>query len=303
METSRIRAENQESILETLMQKTCFDGGLLPGQLFSEDKALLRFPMELLIDENPITAHATRCVDAYDGKAINTKANHRDFNISSHCRMEFDGMMWFQITLEPRSKIPVKNAKIQIHLLPEFSTLFNTLHKDYFGFTGHFAGKLDRAICRNHYEQRDLPAIWVGNEERGLYYFTETQAGRFLRNRDETIRLAPGREGATLEVNLIDYPVELEKAITWSFGLQVTPMRPFVNDRKKWRQRSTLEIWFPWQKFIILLCALEENIEKSGMTSLAPARYRFALPCRFSASPYSQDIPFTRISGVKRRLP
>ncbi|MGI6355934.1 MAG: glycoside hydrolase domain-containing protein [Lentisphaeria bacterium] len=287
--------KNQESILETLMQKTCFDGGLLPGQLFSQDKALLRSPMELLIDESPITAQATRCVDAYDGKAINTKANHRDFSISSHCRMEFDGMMWFQITLEPRSKIPVKNAKIQIHLLPEFSTLFNTLHKDYFGFTGHFAGKLDRAICRNHYEQRDLPAIWVGNEERGLYYFTETQAGRFLRNRDETIRLAPGREGATLEVNLIDYPVELEKAITWSFGLQVTPMRPFVNDRKKWRQRSTVEIWFPWQKIhnTPYVRWAEENIEKKrhdfSRAGKIPLCFYLA---GFSASPYSQGYPF-----------
>ncbi len=289
------KQNNGENIVETLMQKTCFDGGLLPSQLFSQNKALLRAPVELLIDGNSMTALETHCVTAQDGRAIHTNANCGEFSILSQCRMEFDGMMWFQITLQPRSKVPVKNAKIQIHLLPEFSTLYNTLHKDYFGFSGHFAGKLDEAVCRNHYEQRDLPVIWVGNEDRGLYYFTETQAGRFLKNRAETIRLAPGEDGATLEINLIDYPVELEKAITWSFGLQVTPMRPFVNDRHKWRVGRSIETWFPWEKIhnVPYERWAKENIEKMryefSHAGKVPLCFYFA---GFSASPYSQGYPF-----------
>ncbi|MBR7103555.1 MAG: hypothetical protein IKC65_01295, partial [Lentisphaeria bacterium] len=83
-------------------------------------------------------------------------------------------------------------------------------------------------------------------------YFTADQAGRRLKNRAETVRLDPGKEGALFTINLIDYASVLDKPVTWSFGLHVTPMRPFKRNRLLWRASTYaykgvgVVSWFPW---------------------------------------------------------
>ena|GEM_PF-4437722 len=188
--------------------------------------------------------------------------------MKSRCRYEFDGMMWFDVTLTPRGPLAAKNVKIEIPLRSEVSTLYNCFARDYFHFQGYRAGALTQSVKCNHYklENGRLPAVWVGNEERGLYYFTQDQAGRRLKNRKETVHLDPGKNGALLIINLIDYPSSLKTPVTWSFGLQVTPARPFVRKRTTFRLGTYyrpgigLVPWFPWE----------------GVMSVPDARFKYA---------------------------
>ena len=235
--------------LSALMQKTVFKTALLPEQLISEKMPLLRQGMRFILNSKALTGKVTeRVVEKHpDYQIIERTLTHKDFTLVSRCRFEFDGMMWFDLTLTPRGKLSVQNAKIEVPFKPEFSTLYNQMAKDYFNFRGFTtAGKLDKVVRANHFLGVDIPVIWVGNEERGLYYFTADQAGRRLKNRAETIRLEPGKAGALLSINLIDYASALDKAVTWSMGFHVTPMRPLVRRRTLNRPGVAMALWFPW---------------------------------------------------------
>ena len=245
--------------LSALMQKTVFSNGVLPGQLFSEEKPLLREPMRFICNDTAVSGVATMKLEEKhpDFQTVESVATGKGFSLKSRCRFEFDGMMWFELTLIPESSLEVKNAKIEIPLRSEVSTLYNCFIREYFRFSGHYAGALKESVRCNHYKTNSdghLPVLWMGNEERGLYYFTQDQAGRHLKNREETVRLDPGKTGALFTINLIDYASMLNEPVTWCFGLHVTPVRPFVRNRVFWRASSycypgvNVVTWFPWTK-------------------------------------------------------
>ena len=243
-----VRFEN--GILSAKMQKVDISKGLLPSQLYSENIPLLRSPMRFIYDGKNISGKAAvKITEKYpDFQTVENRIRNKDFSLTSRCRFEFDGMMWFEVTLTPKKTLQVKNAKIEIPFHSESSTLYNQFVKEYFSFSGFHAGELNKTVKCNHYLQKSFPGIWVGNEERGLYYFTQDQAGRRLKKRSETIRLDPGKAGALLTINLIDYPSEISDSVTWTFGLQITPVRPFVRDRAYWRPEHRISLWFAWEK-------------------------------------------------------
>ncbi|MBR7103754.1 MAG: LamG domain-containing protein, partial [Lentisphaeria bacterium] len=207
--------------LSAVMQKTVFGSkGVFPQQLFSEKTPLLRGDMRFVLDGKNISGKAvSKVIEKHpDYQIVERKVAGKGFDLVSRMRFEFDGMMWFDVTLKPKGKLKIKNAKIQLPLRKETSTLYNCFVRDYFSLSGHFAGKLVKPVKRNHYDTGSngkLPVLWMGNEERGLYYFTADQAGRRLKNRAETVRLDPGKEGALFTINLIDYASVLDKPVTW----------------------------------------------------------------------------------------
>ena len=249
--------EIKNNQLVSLMQKTAFGEGLFPKQLFSQDVPLLRNDMQFLLNEKVIQNKASsKVVETYpDYQVIERRVIEKNFELISRCRFEFDGMMWFEVTLIPKGRVQIKNAKIQLPLRKETSTLYNCFVRDYFTMSGRFAGKLTKTVKRNHFDTTSdgkLPVLWMGNDDRGIYYFTEDQAGRRLKRRDETIRLDPGKNGALFTINLIDYINNIDKPITWKFGLHVTPSRPFERNRRLWRGGSYYRnevncvYWYPW---------------------------------------------------------
>ncbi len=294
-ETSVWRRNRAELI--SLVQKCVFDKTALPSQLTSETVELLRKPVEFVLNGRTLDASAdVKVVSSQEDMAIvETAAQGEGYELKTRCRYEFDGMMWLDVTLVPNGKLKVDSAKIQIALKPEVSTLYNMFHKDYYDFTGFHAGLLNKTVRCNHYVARDLPSLWMGNEERGLYYFTENQVGRRLKNRAETVRLDPGKDGALFTVNLIDYASALDKPVTWSFGLQVTPMRPYPKARNRWRTWSNVNLWFPWEirhNVPDARFAYKDYDKKFKTNSLGGKLKVFHYFAGFSASPDNPGFPW-----------
>ena len=292
-----LKQQDGQQVLSAKMQRTVFGKNVFPVQLYSQDVPLLRSGISFLCNGRPFSSFSgLEAVEAHpDLQVVESKGDDGQFELKSRCRFEFDGMMWFEVTLTPKGRQTVKNAKIEIPLRPEVSRLYNCFAKDYYYFRGLFlAGALDKSVKRNHYQCSDLPVIWMGNEERGLYYFTQDQSGRRLKNRAETIRLDPGKDGALLTVNLIDYDSVIEKPVTWKFGLQVTPMRPFVRNRTFWRHGKNVGLWFPWEKIHNVPDARfkEDNYKKKRSSwsnnGAIPLFHYFA---GFSASPEDPGYP------------
>jgi len=249
-EPVELKNQKDRQVLIAKMQKTVFGKKVFPVQLYSQEIPMLRGDIDFFCDGQRFSHFSGRkLLEKYlDLQVVESRGENSRFELKSRCRFEFDGLMWFEVTLTPKGRQTVKNAKIEIPLRPEVSRLYNCFVKDYYSFRGPQAGVLTRSIKRNHYKSADLPVLWMGNEDRGLYYFSQDQSGRRLKNRDETIRLDPGKNGALFTINLIDYAAVLDKPVTWQFGLQVTPMRPFVRNRVLWRPEKNLGLWFPWTK-------------------------------------------------------
>ncbi|MBR2438581.1 MAG: LamG domain-containing protein [Lentisphaeria bacterium] len=297
--------EFKNNQFSALMQKTVFGNGLFPGQLFSQKIPLLRGDMQFIWNGKAVSGKAVSEITEKhpDYQVLERKVAGNGFDLVSRCRFEFDGMMWFEVTLIPKGKVQVRNAKIQLPFRKETSTLYNCFVRDYFSMSGHFAGKLTKTVKRNHFDTSSdgkLPVLWMGNEERGLYYFTEDQAGRRLKNREETVRLDPGKDGALFTINLIDYECTLDKPVTWSFGLHVTPSRPFERNRRLWRGGSYYRpevnsvLWYPWAK---IHNVPEARFKKDDFEPMRKARAGkrnipvFFYFAGFSASPENPAYP------------
>lgn len=292
----------QDGELVSLMSRAVLGKSLLPEQIISEKTPLLHSSMRFVINDNEVNGEAVvNSVEKHpDLWVLDSAVNGNGFKIKSRCRYEFDGMMWFEVTLTPNGPIAVKNAKIEVPLRSDTSTLYNCFARDYFNFQGYRAGALKESVKCNHYEMDNgrLPVLWMGNEERGLYYFTQDQAGRRLKNRDETVRLEPSSEGALFTINLIDYESMLTEPVTWSFGLQVTPSRPFVRRRTLIRLGSyirpgiALVSWFPWEKKHNVPDATFKKDDYDGQRDARTASGKFPVCHYFAGFSTSPENPW-----------
>jgi len=71
-----------------------------------------------------------------------------------------------------------------------------------------------------------VPYVWLGDEERGLAWFAESDEGWQPGDAGAAITVDKAGSIATLQLHLLDQPVALERPLCLTFGLQATPVKP-----------------------------------------------------------------------------
>ena len=72
-----------------------------------------------------------------------------------------------------------------------------------------------------------LPALWLGDEDSGLQWFAESDAGWHLSQPDRAVEIVRDGDRVILRVQMIDAPTDVGKSMSGSFGLQATPVKPW----------------------------------------------------------------------------
>ncbi|MEA3403857.1 MAG: DUF6067 family protein [Armatimonadota bacterium] len=140
-------------------------------------------------------------------------------------RAEFDGMLRFDLRFMPGAADAVEAMRLIVPLRPERATYYHHCSSYY---ARGFAGELPDDGLSLAFR----PFVWLGDDERGLMWFAQSQRGWSVEGEPIQVRR---REGATeLVVTLIDGRSELgDRWIT--FGLQATPVKPVPEDWRAWR--------------------------------------------------------------------
>ena len=176
--------------------------------------------------------------------------------LSWTCVAEFDGMVRYDLTLDPEASATVDRMELVFPLRPEHATLhYLTLgysadrsQSDYPGWGTHrnatYPGdaiSLRGATPGGQGTVLRKPGVvywWLGDEERGLAGFCESDQAWREADLEDAFRIER-RDGAVNVVwSFTRRTWALPKPWTFTFGLQATPVKP----RQGWRQRRLVRL-------------------------------------------------------------
>ncbi|MBU0477190.1 LamG domain-containing protein [bacterium] len=157
----------------------------------------------------------------------------RGMNININTDIEYDGFTKIDWEIEAIDDVNIDE------LILEFPIQKN--HAKYFyawpGVSKVYDVSFYSGSLNDNFAFSFKPIIWIGDEERGLSWFAESDKNWFLKDEQKAIQILKSDKEVLLRITLIDKPIHLEKKkkLTYVFALQATPVRPM--ERSAWDDR------------------------------------------------------------------
>lgn len=142
--------------------------------------------------------------------------------------MEYDGMMWYEITLAPQGAVKLDALDLVIPIKAEFASLMHT-PGDYYN-TGKTGAKDGWTFDHNAH----WFFMWLGTEDLGFTWFFERPSQKRFADKDKFVRLERRGDRMLFKVRYVDQPVTLDEPFTLKFGLQATPVRSRPKGWRSW---------------------------------------------------------------------
>ncbi len=219
-------------ILLTDKKITLSDDGL-PSEIYIKDKQILKSPMEININGLPLKLDRREKIIEYKNYGsklfIEKKLVSNDISFNLDIVIEDDGLMSFDMFI----------AKLPETLIGGDVSLKVHLNNEYVRFL-HMPGKIgsrnfdllknvDKLLATNY-----KPFIWIGDDNRGIFWFSETEAGWGNSESNDTIKIRKEADEWVFEVNI--RPVPLNNG-GWhhKFGFATTPVKILPNNWRKLR--------------------------------------------------------------------
>jgi len=161
---------------------------------------------------------------------------------------DFDGMIRLDWRLSATREVRVDGLTMEVPIRRE-------LAKYLYRFPGHWGSAENvGALAPRGATMRFQPFIWIGDEERGLAWFTESDRNWFPRDPERVITVRPVGDAMLLRLDIVGDPVTLRPAapelemtgfgeaaahflkfralpaLQYGFGLQATPVKPVSRD-------------------------------------------------------------------------
>jgi hypothetical protein len=152
-----------------------------------------------------------------------------DLIVNTTTRVEFDGLMRVDLVVLPQRKMTPKLEQLwlEVPIKRERVSLFH-----------YFPGQWGKAKNSGELPGDGLtlpfkPFVWLGSEDSGLGWFAESDKGWQPEATNRVIEVVQQGREVLLRVRLLDSTVRLP--VTFTFGFQATPVKPWPNDFHEWR--------------------------------------------------------------------
>lgn len=220
-----------------------FGDGILPLQISAQGEPLLQGPAMLgvLAGGKNLTwtkasAHVQNASD-YDvnitGSAEAATPQGRVL-AQSTIHIEYDGLMWLSLKLQTPPNFTPEAVTLDIPMRAQ-----NAIYRHNWSGGGNaksFSGALPAGagvIQKNIFQ----PLSWLGDNERGLFWFCETAQQWPNYKNENAFQLRRENNAVTTRLELLRGQA-LPANWNFEFGLQATPVKPLPKDRRKWRLSS-----------------------------------------------------------------
>lgn len=227
--------------------------GPLPSRIRNGDAELLARPMTLNIvsqgkalPRQPGKIDGVQTSDAkvsFDAAMTFPTSGGGAIDAKARTYMEFDGMMWTDITLTPREALEVEGLDLVIPIDARYATLKHVPGDILLtGNTGREDGWTWDYSARRFF-------LWMGNEDLGLTWFYERPEQTRFAEPEKFVRLERRGEVMNFIVQYVGKPITLKEPITLSFGMQATPVRDRPAGWRSWgapRPVGDGGITIPW---------------------------------------------------------
>ncbi len=210
------QAEEGRLACQVSLREYQWDNRALPTQFVSQGVPLLSSPVELLLDGHAAAADEFR-TGLQKPHRVEFTAAGRGYRNDGW--LEYDGVQWNRMTVSPdagavaiRFTMPAEQAKY--------------LHGATTG--GVWGAKATLALPEGTTTVRYYSSIWIGDEERGLCFFSENRNGWTADARDALVVEKSG-DVATVTFRICsdarrNAPLEI------GIGFLATPIRPFAKN-------------------------------------------------------------------------
>ena len=208
--------------------------GVLPAAIITGGAQILRQPIRLDVELADGTTHqinpTVQTLNGSDSKVTFTgSARCGDLVFKADCYAEFDGMMLFEITVDPVRATEVRSLKLVMPFDGRYMTLRHRAgHKVTRGVST--IGREDGWQLRHQHPD----FMWIGDEDRGITWFMESQGPWPLDKGAHFTSLTRTGDTLTWDFSFIDHPTVVDKATTFVFGIQATPIKPLPSKWRSW---------------------------------------------------------------------
>ena len=206
-----------------------FATAALPVGIQAGGEELLAAPVRLVgqVDGKPIEwrkgGHWVLAADKAQATICGWQSSE-DVAVNTSTRIEYDGMVRIGLTVVPQVKKTPKLERLWLEI---------PLKRKLVGLYHYYPGNWGSAANSGATAAEGMvlpfkPFVWFGNEERGLGWFAESDQGWQPESTDRVIELLPQDGAMVLRVRLLDSQAKLP--VTFTFGLQATPVKPWAKD-------------------------------------------------------------------------
>ena len=194
--------------------------GALPAQITAGGQPLLAAPIRLVAGSTAAMWSTPRVTEEKPCRVGFTGTGKLGaLNATCSTLTEFDGLIRSDITLTPPAGgADVKSLALEIPVRPEVAAYYRNT------FCQPWDGKsLD--------EKDFIPYAWLGNEERGLSWFMESNANWRAGKGESAMTLRREGDAVVVRLRLISEPTKITKPISYTLGFEATPVRPLDQKR------------------------------------------------------------------------
>jgi hypothetical protein len=152
---------------------------------------------------------------------------------------DYDGMLLMTLTLQP-TQAAVRRLSLVVPLrdaaVPYLHAIGDGLRHNYAGFTPAGEGRIWDSSRASKLEiiGTFYPYLWLGDGERGLCWFADTDRDWVLDDTTPTVDLTRQAGTLYLRVHFITRPAVLTRPHRIVFGLQATPTKPMPDGWRRW---------------------------------------------------------------------
>ncbi len=228
----------------------------LPAKITSQGKDCISGPVSLSMRTDAGEAKgegaAVKTISKQDFQyAADVESKIGDVQIKSRVTVEYDGMYKVEMTLSPKSPVKVNSLKMSVPM--DDSSIEYVYGKGEgirSGYDMRFmpkdkTGKVWdclRVDSQPMVVGSFIPYVWLGNTERGLCWFADSDEGWIPDAKVPAVELLRDGKAATLVFNFVGSPATIDAPRTITFAFQASPAKQL---QKGWR----MDTWWGGDTF------------------------------------------------------
>ncbi|UCH36567.1 MAG: FAD-dependent oxidoreductase, partial [Armatimonadota bacterium] len=212
-----------------------------PSAITSGGKSLLRGPIEVRVRPTgkvrTWTFEEPELLEARpDRVRLSQKATSNDLVLSAETTIEYDGMMLIRWELTPKRAVPVELLTFEIPLHSERARYIYYYPHYERSWSEHRPGELTPEGFVDNFR----PVMWLGDEERGLEWFAESDENWIADDPSRVTEVKREGDRVVLRLKVVDSSLRLspdgdQPSLSYTFGLQATPIAPVEKDAWDYR--------------------------------------------------------------------